>query len=408
MTESQQSPAFSFRAQTLQGQAISGTIDAGDQQQAASFLQSLQLRILQLNPARRRGGGGAIGGEDFLAFNQQLAHLTSAALPIEQGLRFIAHEMQPGVMREAIERAVGEMDRGKTLAEAVEAQRDRFPPAYSRLIDAGIRTANLPDILLNLSRHLLLMRRLQAVIRQTLAYPAVVMMVFIVILLFILTVVAPEFEEVLKTLWIQPPVMTELVIGLSRAVSPWPVWSSILVAMLATVLLLRELLHRSVRGSARAERWVLRIPLIGAILKRSLICRWCDAVGVGVDAGLDLPASIQVASDATGSAALAADGRALSDVISSGRPIGAAPPGRLLPPTVIAALDLGSARSDLAQTLRTLARMYQQQAQLRLASYQAVVTPALLVSMGIMVGLLMLVLLSPLIAMINAMGGGHW
>ena len=98
----------------------------------------------------------------FAAFNQQLAQLTGAGLPVEQGLRMIAAEMRKSSMRRTLDLVAAELESGKTLPEAVAAYRDKFPPLYAQLIDAGIRAGNLSGILLNLGRHLTLVRRLQS------------------------------------------------------------------------------------------------------------------------------------------------------------------------------------------------------------------------------------------------------
>ena len=79
-----------------------------------------------------------------MVFNQQLAQLAGAGLPVEQGLRLVAQEMRRGSMRRTIDLVAAELESGKTLPEAVAAHRDKFPPLYSELIDAGIAPEIFP------------------------------------------------------------------------------------------------------------------------------------------------------------------------------------------------------------------------------------------------------------------------
>jgi type II secretory pathway component PulF len=101
MTQQVSSPGsgpFAYRAQTRDGQEISGTIDAADEADAQRRLQSLFLQNIQIRAASTSSRPGALRGEDFLVFNQQLAQLTGAGLPVEQGLRLVAREMRRGSM----------------------------------------------------------------------------------------------------------------------------------------------------------------------------------------------------------------------------------------------------------------------------------------------------------------------
>ena len=89
-------PTFAYRAQTVEGQPVTGTIDADDADQARQRLELLRLRVFELAPAGASKASGALRGEDFVTFNEQLAHLTAAGLPMEQGLRLIAQDLRRG------------------------------------------------------------------------------------------------------------------------------------------------------------------------------------------------------------------------------------------------------------------------------------------------------------------------
>jgi type IV pilus assembly protein PilC len=141
------------------------------------------------------------------------------------------------------------------------------------------------------------------------------------------------------------------------------------------------------------------------VLRSNLVARWCDAAKVGVDAGLDLPAAIELAGDATGSAGLRADGTALIDAISAGRPLTSAQT-RLLPATVPAAMQFASGFHDLGATLGTLSEMYQRQAELRMAAIPGIVTPILVIVIAVLIGFIVLALMAPLIALIQGVSGG--
>src|SRR5690349_20353657 len=142
--------SFAYIAQTLEGQPMTGTIDAADLDDANKRLADLRLRVIRLDPAQRPVRAKPLSGEDFAAFNQQLAHLASAGLPIEQGLRLIAEDLHHGGLAQSVREVSEELERGVPLGEAFKRHETQFPPLYGTLIDAGVRTGNLPAVLLNL------------------------------------------------------------------------------------------------------------------------------------------------------------------------------------------------------------------------------------------------------------------
>lgn len=409
--------AFSYRARTPDGQEISGTVNANSEEDARRRLTSLNLQEIRLPaPETAPTRAAALTGEDFRVFNQQLAQLTGAGLPVEQGLRLLAAEMNKGSMRRTLQAVAADLESGHTLPQAVAAHRSQFPPLYSELIDAGIRAGNLSGILLNLGNHLTLVRRLQAILWQTLTYPFIILLAFFGVLYFILVELIPKWKPLIDgfsntEFWIrmngryipQPfeiPAYTRLLFVVSDLICLWPL--RIIVAVIfAAAILLFLIFRQSGRHESFGHGLLLRLPIVGSVLRQNLISRWCHAVALGVEAALDLPAAIRLADDATDSRPLRLDGATLISALSAGQPISSVHSGHILPATVIAAIEASSKRGDLALTLRALSQMYQQQAEIRLGSVQAVLTPVVLIFIGIIVGGLMIALFAPLLSLIN-------
>jgi type IV pilus assembly protein PilC len=229
-------------------------------------------------------------------------------------------------------------------------------------------------------------------------------MVFVALLavmIFLGIAVLPRFEELFTSFHIRLPWPTEALLLLSR-VAPAVLALALVIAIGGPILwaLLR------VRGRDRAaiDLLVLPLPLVGPALRLNLIARWCDAARIGVDAGLDLPAAIDLAGDAVGSPRLRRDGAALIDQLSAGRPLSGTPV-RMLPPTVPAAIELASGHHDLPSTLRTLSDLYERQADVRVNAIPAVLTPLLVLFIAASVGLVIVALLMPFASVLNGMGG---
>jgi type II secretory pathway component PulF len=394
------SGAFAYTAQTYEGDPTSGTIDATDFDDASKRLNAMRLRIIRLDPAQRPVRAKPLGGEDFAAFNQQLAHLAAAGLPIEQGLRLIAEDLRHGGLAQSVRDLSAELERGVPLAEAFKLHEKQFPPLYGAIVDAGVRAGNLPAVLLNLGRHIELVSRLRSALWNAAAYPLTVLGGLLVIMIFLSTFVLPKFVEIYREWMIPLPLVTRMVL----AVANWtPLFITVALLVFVGFPILRIML-RAANLNGAVNDLLIHVPMIGPLLRRNLIARWCDASKLAIQAGMDLPAAIELAGNVVGSPTLHRDGARVIELLNHGQPIDAVPARQLsiLPLPVLAVAQLAASRSDLPESLETLARLYEQQAEMRLGMIQSVLTPLLIVMVGAIIGVVVLGLFAPMVGLFQA------
>jgi type II secretory pathway component PulF len=379
----------------------------------------MQLQVASLAPAGKISRAGPIGAADFIAFNQQLAQLTAAGLPIEQGLRLIAQDLRRGRLRSSIQKVVAELERGVPLAEAFEHCQKNFPPLYSRLLDAGIRSGNLPAILLNIGRHAEMVQRLRGAIWRALAYPLSVLTGLLVVLSLLHWFVMPQFAALYSTLkpmattwWgfrkpvlYQPPEMPWVTLAVMRAGAAVPALVASIILIVLLAILVWPMLRHTYAGRSIVDKFIMWMPLFGPPLRWNLVARWCDAVRVGAEAGVDLSQSIELAGDVVRSPTLSMDGADLLAALHEGRALASGVGPRMLPATVPAAMDLAIQKSDLPNVMTTLAELYQRQAEIRLAVIPTVLTPLLLLLMAALIGVVIAALMLPLLRMFTLLSG---
>jgi type II secretory pathway component PulF len=399
-------PSFAYRAQTREGIVVSGTIIAAGVEAATQQLALLQLRVIEIAPVAGGARPAPLRGDDFVAFNQQLAHLTKAGLPLEQGLRLIAQDMRSGRLSATVNAIASELEQGRPIGEAFAAHQSRFPSLYGELLEAGVRTNNLPGMLLNLARHMELVGRLRQMVWKAVAYPLSVLAGLLLVLAFLGIVVLPQFEAMFSAFKVPLPDITRMLLMLGRTTPYW--LAAVLVLVVATPVAWAILRARGMDRVAH-DRLLLPLPLIGPVLKRNLIAAWCNALRMGVEAGLDLPRAIRLAGDATGSPVLKEDGQFLSEWLERGEDPRGATGGRLLPPTVAAAIALGIEQHELPATLGSLSEMYQEQAETRLALLPGVLSPLLLLLVAGTIGFVVVgAVLMPAVRLIVYVSGGKW
>ncbi|MEX2388339.1 MAG: type II secretion system F family protein [Phycisphaeraceae bacterium] len=392
--------AFAYEAQSGDGHALSGTIEASSAEDARNTLTGMGLRLVELeqqvaSAVRPR----ALRGAEFAAFNQQLAQLTEAGLPVERGLRLIARDMGNARLAGTIETVADELEKGASLPEAFDRHRDKFPPLYGRLIDAGVKSSQLPAVLLSLGQHLELIHRLHATLWRAAAYPIIVLLGIVAVMAFLGMAIVPGFREIFEDFDTRLPALTESVF----AAAEWmPALSIGGLVVLVTAIVGWWLLALGGRAQAVSDYVLMPLPLIGPVLRANLVARWCDAARLGVQAGLDLPAAFDLAGEAVASPLALRDAAALRQTLEAGRPLDDHPRLLVIPATVPTAIHLASQRHDLSAMLENLTRMYQQQADLRLSTLQITLTPLLLIFMAMMIGVVVSALFLPLVQLMNS------
>ncbi|MEI8197890.1 MAG: type II secretion system F family protein, partial [Phycisphaerae bacterium] len=274
--------SFSYQAQTLGGQALAGSLAATDIEAARATLTSLNLRIINLAAepnAPRQGRAKPLRGEDFQAFNEQLAHLTAAGLPVEQGLRLIAQDMRSGRLAQSVREVADELSRGVPLEEAFGRHQNRFPPLYARLLTAGIKANNLPGVLFNLGKHMELLARVRSALWRAAAYPMMVCLGLVLVVLFLSIKVLPEFRNIFLDFRTRLPWATELLLLLGDY---WYIVAIMVVAMVLLVSLTWLWVRVTGYQNRLVDRLLLPLPILGQALRASLLVRWCNALRLGV------------------------------------------------------------------------------------------------------------------------------
>ncbi len=407
--------SFGYRAQLASGRELSGTLNAPDQAAAMSALEALQLKVLELWPAGAPTRTRPLGAEDFKSFNQQLALLIKSGLPLETGLQLLAADAPRGRRVSVLSHISADLQAGLTLPQAVEKHRNEFPADYALLLDAGIRTNNLSDVLVNLGNHLDLRQKLNESLFRALAYPVCVIAALLAVMAFMGLKVFPYFQQFIRQWMItsrqhlfygsrtpHTPLITKILLDCGAHA---PVFVAVIVAF-AVLAIGFWLIFRKRPAMLYVEDWVaLHIPVLGPMLRAGFIARWCDALRIGVVSGLDLPQAVELADSISASPALTADGIQMNVAMSHGLPLNQTPSGKMLPSSVAATIQSGIAGNNLPETLTVLSEEYTREAQTRMAIAPAIVTPVVLLFIGVMVFLVIYAVALPFVQLLNGVGG---
>jgi len=396
---------FEYNALTSAGRLMKGTIEAGSTEEASEILKQMELSVNSIEKARPEKPKTAIGRNEFLLFNQQLASITKAGIPLERGLRELSNDIASKSMRRLIDAIADDLEAGEGIEEAFEKRQKHFPPLYGRILKAGVETGRLSEMLASLNRHLEVANQTRKIIFEALCYPAIVLGLASLVLTFMFLFVIPAFV----------PILTEIVAGerlppLTRAVLSvpgkiLPFWMGIAV-IAAVIIAVFTMLSSYAAGRRFKESLVLKMPVIGRIHHSGVLSKMAEAMAMMIAAGCDMPTVLRLSSQATGSEKIILESDIIAGQIEQGVNIlEAGQFCRMIPRLFLYSIQLGIQRNELQDNLYSLGQMYAEQARCGQSRLQAVLLPTMIIILGGIISLIVLAIFLPMIQIITALSG---
>jgi len=394
---------FEYNALTSAGRLMKGTIEAGSREEAGELLEQMALTVNVIEKAKPKKPKTAIGRNEFLLFNQQLASITKAGIPLERGLRELASDVSSKSMRKLIDAIAGELEAGASIEQAFEKRQRRFPPLYGRILKAGVETGRLSEMLTSLNRHLEMANRTRRIIFEAISYPLVILGLAAVILTAVFLIIIPQFVPILGEM-AQLPAITRLLLSIAENVVPFWIAVGILVA---AIVFITAALSSFPAGRRFKESIVLKVPVMGRLYHSSILSKMAEAMAMMVAAGCDMPTCLRLGSTASGSEKLVAESDVLAGQIEQGANIlEAGQFCKVIPRLFLYSIQLGTQRNELQDNLYSSGQMYAEQARYGQARLQVILLPIMLILVGCFLCFTILAMFLPMVKVINSLSGG--
>jgi type II secretory pathway component PulF len=395
---------FEYSALTASDRLMKGVIEAGSPEEAGQLLEQMKLRVNSLEKARQERPKTLVARTEFLLFNQQLASLTKAGIPLEKGLRELSKDVASKRMRKLIDSIVLDLEAGMSIERAFDKKKEHFPPLYGRILKAGVETGRLSEMLTSLNRHLEISNQTRRIVFEAMAYPAVVFILGSVIMTFALLFLIPQFKVVLgEMVQGQMPGLTEFIFMLSQHVLDF--WL-VIGCIVAAFVVINAILWSFPAGRRFRESIIFHIPLFGPLYHSSILSKMAEAMAMTVAAGAGLPECLRLSAIATGSEGILAESEAVAAQVEKGVNILEA--GQwcwAIPRFFLYSVQLGSQRNELQDSLHSLGDMYAQQVRCTQARLQAMLLPIMLILVGGFIMFCILSIFLPMIRILTALGG---
>ncbi|MFN2386793.1 MAG: type II secretion system F family protein [Thermoanaerobaculia bacterium] len=389
------SPEFRVKAGWPDGSVAEEAILAADAGTARLEIERRGGRVFEVTGRRlglvRRGGAGRgrVKMADFLILNQEMIALLKAGLPVVRAFEILLERQRSPTLRRVLGDVKDRINAGASLSEAFAEEGDLFPRLYSTSLKAGEKSGEIESVLRRYQQYQKTVIALSRKVVSTLVYPVILIVLSAVLVAILMTVVIPRFEEFFADFEADLPILTVVVVGIAAFLR-----ENILLigaALAAAVFLLWRWLKTSA-GRDWRDRILLRVPVVGGILRRFAITQFTRSLGTLLGGGTPLVPSLENAADAIGNRFIA---RRVSEVIPRVREGGelwmALEAIGIFTNLTIEMIKVGETSGALEEMLSSVSEFYDEEIDSLLARVISFVEPAILVLMG---GVIVVILLS--------------
>ncbi len=342
-------------------------------------------------PRRRR-----VKLDEFVVFNQQFVTLVHAGLPILGALDLLRGRQRNPYFRSLLDDVHARVKGGELLSEAFAAQ-GIFPKIFTTTLLAGEKSGNLEEVL---TRYIAFQRTASSVRKKLLAslvYPALLVSLVVVMLIFLVTYVVPQFAELYESLSAQLPPLTVVMLEVGRAAQQNMLL--VLAALLAAGLALRR--WASTESGGRAlDHFRVRLPLLGAVWLKYQIAMFARMMSTLLAGGLPLLPALETAGSSLESRFLAAGVAQAARKVREGQPLSRSlEESRAFPDLTVEMIEVGESTGALPAMLASVAEFYEEDVQNSLTAIMSLIEPAVLIFTGLAVGAVLLSLYMPIFSL---------
>ncbi|MCY4659635.1 MAG: type II secretion system F family protein [Acidobacteria bacterium] len=393
---------FRCRLGTDTGEIVEGVYTADTEAKLRRDLEDKGLYVLSI---RRRGVSGLpafalprrrrVASRDFIVFNQELAALLRAGIPLVQSLDIVRQRAENPVLKAVLDDVYERVRGGAALSAAFEVQGDLFPGVYTASVLAGEKSGGLEEVL---RRYIAYARVISSVRRRTisaLVYPGILLLLSLVVVAVIVLQVVPEFGDFYAGMGAELPLATRILTSVSTALRES--WLLILAASATVAGVLWRWLARPGRR-ALLDRMLVRAPAVGSLARKFATSQLARTLATLLGGGIPLVGALDVAARSIGNRHVAEQVASVSREVREGRALADSMAARgVFPPVAVRMVEVGESSGALQEMLNSTADFFDEEIETTLSRFMTLIEPVLLVVMGVVIAALLLALYWPLL-----------
>ena len=393
---------FVWEARARTGELRKGTMEADDVDAVNE-----RLKGQQLNPTKvkKKGAGfkfslgSGVGGKDIVTFTRLFATMIDAGLPIVQCLDILSGQTDnkhfAGVLRDI----KNNVEQGATFSDSLRRHPKIFDNLYTNLVQAGEVGGILDTILSRLAVYYEKAMKLQRQVKGAMVYPSVVLVVFIGVLFILLGWVIPSFKTIFKDLGSadELPALTQLIIAASEAFTGNFIFVVLGMAGVAGAV---TTIYRTPKGKRSFHKIFLKLPIIGAVLKKIAVARFTRTLGTLLASGVPILDAMDIVAKTAGNVIIEEGIQYTRTKVSEGKNMaGPLMETNIFPPMVVQMVGVGEQTGALDAMLNKIADFYDDEVDVAVGSLTSLIEPFMMVGIGGTVGVVLIGMYLPIFSL---------
>jgi len=399
---------FRCRLASASGQIVEAVYAAETEAKLRHELEEKGLYVLSLQPKGAFGlsihlpQAHRINTREFLVFNQELATLLKAGMPLVQSLDLLKRRIASPLFHTVLDDVHERVRAGTALSDAFSAQGDMFPRVYTASLLAGERSGSLETVLRRYVEYTKIVSTLKRKITTALIYPTVLVALSLVLMSIIVLKVVPAFTDYYRDFGAQLPFFTRVIFGISDFVRSNVIL--IVVIVVGNALAFLAWINRPGQ-KARFDHLMLTLPGLGPVARKFATSQMARTLATLLGGGLPLVNALDISAKSIGNQYMAGQLEIVASRVREGESFASALEKRgEFPEVAVKMAEVGESTGALQDMLNTVADFYDEEISTNMERFMALVEPMLLVIMGIVIAGLLLALYMPLFQLSSVLG----
>ncbi|HEU4725152.1 MAG TPA: type II secretion system F family protein [Candidatus Eisenbacteria bacterium] len=406
-------PVYVWKGRTVSGEIQTGELESNTQDEALTALRKKRIIITSVREKPKGfkmelpGMGPGVTTRDLAIFTRQFATMINAGLPLVQCLDILSKQTEKEAFRQVIAGVMREVEAGNTLAESLGKKENArvFDELFVNMVEAGEAGGILDDILLRLATFIEKAEALKRKVQGAMVYPGVVMTVALLATAFMLIFIIPTFARMFTGFGAELPLPTKIVMGLSSFLRSY--WWAMLLGIVGIGVGIQRY-YRTERGHLEIDRLLLKVPVLGDVLRKGAVARFTRTLGTLISSGVPILTGLEITARTSGNRVIQAAIMAARASIREGETISAPlKESNVFPPMVVQMISVGEETGALDDMLTRIADFYDSEVDTAVDSLTSLIEPIMIVFMGGIVGGMVVAMYLPMFKLINVVAGGH-
>lgn len=396
---------FKYNVRDKTGKVVSGRLEGESREAVATKLRQMGYIVLDLNEDRlaqlnKIQFGTSVKLKDVTIFARQFATMINAGLSLTKCLSILGAQSESKELREIIGQLGKDVESGQSLSEAMARHPKVFPPIFINMVRAGETGGVLDEVLLRVADHFESDAALKGRIKSAMTYPAVMSAMIGLIVVAMMIFVVPTFQKMFSDMGGELPLPTQILVAISEGARGWP--GLITLVVIVGIVIGHKMWVGTESGRYIWDGFVLRAPVMGNIVRKGAVARFCRTFGTLVSAGVPILSALDIVGDTAGNAVVAREVSKVRAAIKEGETI--AKPmaeSKVFPSMVVQMIGVGEETGALDSMLNKVADFYEEEVRVAVDSLTSVLESLVMGVMGIVVGGIVIALYMPMFQVIT-------